>query len=132
MKRAVFVGAIVIVLVLFVAGAAFAHVTGGGPSGTMTLNPSGNAAKWEGSTVECTAGEKVSLGGRLFQGSTKGTGVRVQTCTGSLQAIEPTFVVQDNSGTFVPGPAEVCGQISTKSGTTIHEEIEFCLDVTLV
>jgi hypothetical protein len=131
MKRVVIVVSVALILVMALTGTAFAHVTGGGPSPTMTLNLSGSAAKWEGSTVECTAGEKVSLGGLLSQGTTKATGKRVQFCTGSLQAIEPLFVVK-GGGPLVPGPATVCGQISTKAGGAIDQEIEFCFDVTLV
>lgn len=82
-------------------------------------------------TVECTAGEEVSLGGRVLQGSTKATGNRTEICTGAVQPIEPLFVVV-SGGPLVPGPAEFCGAISTKAGGAVDFTSSGCSPVTLV
>jgi hypothetical protein len=132
MRRALIVVGLVLVLILSLGGPASAHILGGGPSGTATLSLTGNAAKWEGSTVICTAGEQVNLGGRLIQGSTIAQGSSTQLCTGDLQAIEPLFRVKGNSGPLVPGAAIIERNICTKAGGVIDQCFQGTDSVTLV
>ena len=132
MRRALFVFGLVFVLILSLGGPASAHIIGGGPSPTATLSATGNAAKWEGSTVVCTAGEEVNLGGRLIQGSTIAQGSKTLVCTGDLQAIEPLFRVKGNSGTLVPGAATIERNICTKAGGVIDQCFQGTDGVTLV